>query len=286
VRIIYHGHFDASSQVDRITISAKGNLTHMKLALSGRLWESVKSDQTPLVEQLAKAADWGYAGFEIRKSHMPSREGWDATRDALQKNNLQLVFTPLGGIPADEDSTADFQNVIEFIAHLNGKFARLIPREENYDALRRAADFAADRGVKLISQLHVNTLTDTVAHCEEFFAKLNHPNYGLIFDACHLPFSETTSIDEAAKRLAPWTDVLNLQTYKLAQEGSARGSQTIGGKDWEMTLPGDLEGTDLAESLRAVRANGFDGWALVMPAVDPADQIDAVAKAYVEYLEI
>ena len=256
----------------------------MKLALSGRLWESVKTDQTPLPQQLADAADWGYQGFEIRKSQLPAREEWDATREALQKNNLELVFVPLGGLPVDEESTADFQNAIEFIAHLNGKFARLIPREENYDALRRAANLAGERGVKLISQLHVNTLTDTVQHCEEFFAKLNHPNYGLIFDACHLPFSETTSINEAAKRLAPWTDVLNLQTYRLAQAGSARGSQTIGGKDWEMTMPGDPGGTDLAESLRAVRANGFDGWALVMPAVDPADQIDAVAKAYQRFL--
>ena len=256
----------------------------MKLALSGRLWESVKNDQTPLAEQFAKAADWGYAGFEIRKSHMPQRQDWDSTREHLQENNLELVFVPLGGIPVDAESTADFQNAIEFIAHLNGKFARLIPREENYDALRRAADLAGECGVKLISQLHVNTLTDTVQHCEEFFAKLNHSNYGLIFDACHLPFSETTSIDEAAKRLAPWTDVLNLQTYKLAQAGSARGAQTIAGKDWEMTMPGDANSTDLAESIRAVRANGFDGWALVMPAVDPADEIEAVAKAYKTFL--
>jgi len=257
----------------------------MKLALSGRLWESVKSDQTPLPEQFARARDWGYAGFEVRKSQLPPRAEWDATRDHLQKNQLELVFTPLGGIPIDEASTADFQNAIEFIAHLNGKFARLIPREDNFDALRRAADIAGEHGVKLISQLHVNTLTDTVAHCEAFFAKLNHSNYGLIFDACHLPFSETTSIDEAAKRLAPWTDVLNLQVYKLAQAGSPRGAQTIGGKDWEMAMPGDPDGTDLAESIRAVRANGFDGWALVMPAVDPADQIDDVAKAYQTFLQ-
>src|SRR5690606_27307162 len=108
----------------------------------------------------------------------------------------------------------------------------------------------------------------------------NHANYGLIFDACHLPFSESTSIDEAAKRLAPWTDVLNLQTYKLAQSGSVRAAQTIGGQDWEMTMPDDSDGTDLAESIRAVRASGFDGWAVVMPAVDPADEIDAVAQAY------
>jgi sugar phosphate isomerase/epimerase len=257
----------------------------MKLALSGRLWESVKADQTPLSRQLAAAAAWGYQGFEIRKSQLPPREQWDATREQLLTDNLELVFVPLGGIPVDEESTADFQEAIEFIAQLDGKFARLIPREENYDALRRAADFAGERGVKLISQLHVNTLTDTVQHCEDFFTQLNHPNYGLIFDACHLPFSESTSIAEAAQRLAQWTDVLNLQIYKPAQAGSVRQSQAIGGQDWEMAMPGDPDGTDLAESVRAVRANGFDGWALVMPAVDPADEIDAVAKAYQTFLQ-
>lgn len=256
----------------------------MKIALSGRLWESTKGDQTPLSEQFAKAAAWGYQGFEIRKSHMPSREDWDSTREHLQKNNLELVFVPLAGVPIDDESTADFKNVIDFIAHLDGKFARLIPRDDNYDALRRAADLAGEKNIKLISQLHVNTLTDTVARCEEFFAILNHPNYGLIFDACHLPFSETTSIDEAAKRLAPWTDVLNLQTYKLAQAGSARKAQAIASKDWEMTMPGDPGSTDLVESIRAVRTYGFDGWALVMPAVDPTDDIETVAKAYKSYL--
>lgn len=257
----------------------------MKLALSGRLWESVQNDQTPLHQQLASAAAWGYQGFEIRKSQMPPREAWDAALEVLRNNALELVFTPLGGIPVDEESIADFQNAIEFIAHLGGTFARLIPREDNYEALRHAADLAGERGVKLISQLHVNTLTDTVSHCEDFFAKLDHPNYGLIFDACHLPFSESTSIAEAAKRLAPWTDVLNLQTYKLAQTGSLRGAQTIGGKDWEMALPGDPQGTDLAESIHAVQANGFDGWSLVMPAVDPADTIETVAKEYQQYLK-
>ncbi|MEO6908536.1 MAG: sugar phosphate isomerase/epimerase [Abditibacteriaceae bacterium] len=256
----------------------------MRIALSGRLWESVQDDQTPLAKQFANAAAWGYQGFEIRKSHMPLRRDWDATREHLQKNNLKMVSSPVAGPPTDEESTKDFQNSIDFIAHLNGEFARLIPRDANYNALRRAADLAGEKNVKLISQLHVDTLTDTVARCEEFFATLNHPNFGLIFDACHLPFSESTSIDEAAKRLAPWTDVLNLQTYKLAKAGSARGAQTIDGKDWEMTLPDDADGTDLAESIRAVHANGFDGWMLVMPAVDPADNLESVAKAYKTFL--
>lgn len=257
----------------------------MKLALSGRLWESVKGDQTPLPEQFAKAAAWGYQGFEIRKSHMPPREQWDATLEHLQKNRLELVFSPLAGPPVDEESTADFENAIEFIAHLNGKFARLIPRQENYEALRHAADLADAKGVKLISQLHVNTVTDTVQHCRDFFEKLDHPNYGLIFDACHLPFSEATSIEDAASQLAPWVDVLNLQIYKPAQPGSVREAINIAGKDWEMAMPGDPQGTDLASSMRAVRANGFDGWALVMPAVDPADDIEPVARAYQEFLE-
>jgi len=257
----------------------------MKLALSGRLWESTKGDQTPLSEQFAKAAEWGYQGVEIRKSHMPPRQDWDFTREHLQKNNLELVFSPLAGPPTDEESTTDFQNTIDFIAHLDGKFARLIPRDANYDALRRAADLAGEKDIKLLSQLHVNTLTDTVAHCEDFFATLEHPNYGLIFDACHLPFSETTSIEVAATRLAPWTDVLNLQAYKLAQTGSVRQAVAIAGKDWEMAMPGDEDSTDLAETVRAVRTNGFDGWVLVMPAVDPADTIESVAKAYQTFLQ-
>src|SRR5690554_6216595 len=108
----------------------------MKLALSGRLWESVQDDKTPLSEQFAKAAEYGYAGFEVRHSQLPARPDWDASRDALQKNNLELIFVPLAGAPIDEDSTATFQNSIDYIAHLEGEFARFIPREANYDALR------------------------------------------------------------------------------------------------------------------------------------------------------
>ena len=97
--------------------------------------------------------------------------------------------------------------------------------------MRLAADLGAERGIRVLSQLHANTLTDTVERTERFFNVLDHSNLGLIFDAAHIPFSEEISIEEAIARLWPWIEHVNLQSYKPARDDDGLQHFSINGRD-------------------------------------------------------
>jgi len=257
----------------------------MQLALSGRLWETSQGYTNTLLDQIKIAADLGYQGVEARYPLIPPAGELDTVREALEQHGIALVFAPSAGVPNTDEKKADFIRVLDALKHLGAKYLKQIPMSEaDMDAMRLGADLAAERGIKLLPQYHSNTLTDTVAKTEWFFQNIGHPNVGLIFDACHLPFSEETGIEEAIQRLLPFTDLVNLQSYKPATDDDGLQHSTINGKAWSLALPGDPAGTDLALTVRTLKHSGYDGWLTVMPAVDPSMDPMVVAKAYHDYL--
>lgn len=255
----------------------------MKLAISGRLWES-EAHRNTLIEQIAIAGQLGYEGIEARYPVIPEKGEWDAVKLALEKHGVKLVFAPGAGVPDTEEKRDDLVRVLDFLQHCGGRFLKIIPRNEaDLDAMRLAADLGGERGVKVLSQYHSNSLTDTTPRCEAFIEAAAHPNIGLIFDACHIPFSESLSIEESLQRLGPWIDLVNLQSYKPAKDDDGLQHAAINGKEWSMALPGDAEGTDLRATISLLKARGYNGWLTVMPAVDPTNRPLEVAKAYVDF---
>jgi sugar phosphate isomerase/epimerase len=260
----------------------------MKIALSGRLWETPQGPSQNLEQQIEAAAALGYEGFEIRYPLLPQKSEWEQTRELLQRHNMQHVFSAAGGTPSTPDKRDDFIRVLDTAAFLGAKYIKQIPRddESEIEAMRLAADLGAERGIKIVSQYHSNSLTDTVEKTERFFEKLDHPNVGIIFDACHIPFTESPvlPIEEVAARLRPWIDLANLQTYKPSVEGDGLQHAKINGREWSLASPGEEGGTDLRAALGVLRSQGYDGWLMVMPAVDPSQQPLEIARSYRDFL--
>ncbi len=261
----------------------------MKLALSGRLWETPQGPSQNLEQQIEAAAALGYEGFEIRYPLLPQKSDWEKTRDLLARHNMQHVFSAAGGAPSTPEKREDFIRVLDTAAFLGAKYIKQIPRddESEIEAMRVAADLGAERGIKIVSQYHNNSLTDTVERTERFFDKLDHPNVGIIFDACHIPFTESPvlSIQEVATRLRPWIDLANLQTYKPSVEGDGLQHTKIGAREWSLALPDAANSTDLRGALGVLRGQNYDGWLMVMPAVDPSQTPLEVAKSYRDFLQ-
>jgi sugar phosphate isomerase/epimerase len=257
----------------------------MKLALSGRLWETSQGYTNTLTDQIKIAADLGYHGVEARYPLIPSPGELEGVRDALQQHSIELVFAPAAGVPNSEEKKADFIRVLDALKHMGARYLKQIPgSESDLDGMRLAADLGAERGIKILPQLHSNSLTDTVERCEQFFKAANHPNLGLIFDACHLPFTVDTPIEEAVQRLLPWIELVNLQSYKPSSDSDGLQHANINGRDWSLALPSDRAGTDLATAVRALQHGGYDGWLIAMPAVDPSMDPMVVARAYHDFL--
>ena len=258
----------------------------MKLALSGRLWETPHGYTNSLLEQIQIAAQLGYQGIEARYPLIPETSEWGAIKKSLARHNIELVFAPAAGVPSTPAAREDLIRVLDFLQHCGARFLKLIPMvEADHDAMRLAADLGAARGIRVLSQLHANSLTDTVERTERFFQTLNHLNLGLIFDASHIPFSEETSIGEAVVRLRPWIKLVNLQSYKPAEESDGLQHVSINGRQWSLSLPDDAGGTDLKTTIEVLRHHDYDGWLTVMPAVDPSASPLNVARAYRAFMK-
>lgn len=186
------------------------------------------------------------------------------------------------------DKRDDFIRVLDTAAFLGAKYIKQIPRddESEFEAMRVAADLGAERGIKIVSQYHNNSLTDAV-ETKRYFEKLDHPNVGIIFDACHIPFTESPllSIEEVAARLRPWLELANLQTYKPSAEGDGLQHTKIKDREWSLALPDEANSTDLRAALGVLQAQNYDGWLMVMPAVDPSQNPLEVAAAYSKFLK-
>ena len=258
----------------------------MKLALSGRLWETPHGYTNSLLEQIQIAAQLGYQGVEARYPLIPEASEWDAIKESLAERKVELVFAPAAGVPSTPAARDDLIRVLDFLRHCAARFLKLIPiQKDDHDAMRLAADLGATRGIRVLTQLHANTLTDTVERTEQFFQTLNHPNLGLIFDAAHIPFSEETLIEEAVVRLRPWIKLVNLQSYKPAEESDGLQHVSINGRQWSLSLPDDAGGTDLKTTIELLRHHDYDGWLTVMPAVDPSTPPLDVARAYHAFMK-
>jgi len=257
----------------------------MQLALSGRLWETSQGSASTLLQQIEIAAELGYQGIEARYPLIPEANEWDAIKATLARHKIKLVFSPAAGVPSTPSARDDLIRVLDFLRHCGGPWLKLIPMNEaDHDAMRLAADLGAERGVRVLSQLHANSLTDTVERTERFFQILNHPNLGLILDASHIPFSEEISVEEAVARLSPWIELVNLQSYKPARDDDGLQHFEINGREWSLAMPGDARGTDLKTTIELLRRYEYNGWLVVMPAVEGSTPSLNVARAYRDFV--
>ena len=263
----------------------------MWLCLSGRQFEAPGGISKTVDEFLEFAAGVGYAGVELRAGHVsPDTGDPEAERIAglLEQHGLRCSFC-LGGEPADEESTARFRRGID-IAQVIEAFAVRCggASEANVARYREVADYAAERGVKIVSQIHNGTLFETVPDCLQAMARITHPNYGIAFEASHLVMaSQPEHGEEAVKALADHILTVSVQAYKVYDETDCYGGPIrIHGKDWGACLPGAPGSPDLMSVFRGLRAIGFDGPVTVMPGSlpggpNPEDQ----ARIYYDTLE-
>jgi len=263
----------------------------MWLCLSGRQFEIPGGISKTVDEFLKFAASVGFQGVELRTGHVsPDTTDSEAERIAglLAQHGLRCSFC-LGGEPADEASTARFRRVID-IAQAIGAFAVRCGggSEANVGRYREIADYAGERGVKIVSQIHNGTMFETVPQALSAMERIAHPNYGVAFEASHLVMASQPEHGEGAvKALGALIFTVSVQAYKPYDEFDCYGGPIeIHGKQWGACLPGAPGSPDLQSVFRGLRAIGFDGPVTAMPGAlpdgpGPEDQ----ARIYFDTLE-
>lgn len=113
------------------------------------------------------------------------------------------------------------------------------------ERLGRLCDYAAERGVRVALQPHMDGALDTPDKVPGLFAALGRPNLGITLDVNDFTV-QGISVEEAVRLLGPYT--------VLVQVKDERGRQP----HYEFVVPGDGE-LDYPRVLRTLAAAGFDG---------------------------
>lgn len=146
---------------------------------------------------------------------------------------------------------------------------------------QRAADAAAERGMKLVQQTHWGTLAETAAQALDLVANIDRPNFGITFEPANLLACGGDYGPDAIARLAPHLSNFYFQNVRLNPAGEhCFRTRRRGDVRLDYVPLDDPSGIAPAPLIDALETAGYDGWVTVHQPLRPGQSVqDAVAEA-------
>lgn len=261
----------------------------MILALSGRMFETREGISKTVEEFIQFAREAGFGGVELRLGHInPGTKDEEAyrIRDLLEGYGVRCAFVN-GGNPDSPENLSNFKRMVDLAGIIGAHMVRCGGAgHENIGRFREAASYAQEKGIKVISQLHNGTLFANIDMALDTLSKIDHPNYGVAFEANHLIFDGQAEHGYGAvKRLweARKLFSVSVQNYKPWEPGETEDRVSINGRDWVACLPGDPKGVNFPSVFQGLKEAGFDGFVTCMPGAIRAMSPEEQACYYYSY---
>lgn len=203
----------------------------MTLSLSVRVAESFHSKEkaSMSLEALSVlAARSGYAALCMRASQAgvhSSKADVETATAILQKHRLRVTMvTGDFDIVYNNDAAPNCLRRIGPYLELARAFGAPLLRvavktEQDIGWAQRAADQAAEHGLKLVHQCHTQSLFETVDGIERTLQSIDRPNFGLVYEPANLELCDQSYGPETVRRLAPWIFNVYLQNQVLKADG-------------------------------------------------------------------
>ena len=251
----------------------------MKLALSVRVAEGFgdKRRSTASLDDLARiATENGYAALCMRASqlgtHTPPEEVQRA-RQTLDAAGLAIsMVTGDFPIPENDDERGpqalrDIAPYLDLAEELGAGLLRMCMKsDDDVVHAQRAADQAAERGLRLAHQCHTRSLFEEVDRSLDVLAAIDRPNFGLIYEPANLDHAGQEYGAPTIGRFAPYLFNVYLQNHRIHPRGAdsmgtwCRGAVAFDHVTmWEPGLPFDT-------ILAALADVGYDGYVTVHQA--------------------
>jgi inosose dehydratase len=261
-----HAHDERSSCSP---VNDDGRRAHTTMRLGFTTWSMVTvraEDAIPLLASI------GYDSVEL--AVVPGwRDGVDLLTPARRRRIKQLLCEyeiELVAIAGNTDLLADdpgefaenWQNLTDTVdlaaewasrhgppivdTYIGGEVGQwAVKRDRAIERLGRLCDYAAERGVRVALQPHMDGALDTPDKVPGLLTALDRPNLGITLDINDFTV-QGIAVEEAVSLLGRY--------LLLAQVKDERGRQP----DYEFLVPGDGE-LDYVRFLRALAAAGYDG---------------------------
>lgn len=244
----------------------------IRLSLSVRIAEGFLSKETAIMDlntlaDLARGA--GYDAICMRASQVGVHSGEAEIRRASEL--LAGHSIPVSMVTGDYDIVYNNANgphclrridpYLDLAEALGAPIIRVALKErDDVEWARRAADAAAERGIRLAHQCHTLSLFETVDSIEETLRAIGRPNFGLIYEPANLELCGQDYGIETIRRLASWIFNMYLQNQILRSNGAisldtwCRGA--VGLDLIQVHEPGGIDFQKVIEGLAAIDYDG------------------------------
>ncbi len=150
---------------------------------------------------------------------------------------------------------------------------------------RKAADEAAERGIRLAHQTHTCTLFETLAGAVQVLREVNRPNFGVTFEPANLMLADQPYGKEAVRELAPWIFNVYFQNHRLNPEGTHTQETWSRGPTGFDLIPLDAPGgINFPGVLDALGEAGYNGYVTVHQNVADGMNIADGIQSFAKYL--
>jgi sugar phosphate isomerase/epimerase len=264
----------------------------MKLSISARIAESFlsKEEATLSLTELADlAVAAGYDAVCMRASQIgthSSREDINAARHLLDARSLSvsMVTGDFDIVYNNDNGPQCLRNItphLDLAESLGAPLIRTcIKTADDISYAQRAADEAAERGIRLAHQCHAESLFETPDQIVDTLQQIDRPNFGLIFEAANLDECGQEYGPDVITRLTPWIFNVYLQNQKLSENGRITLQTWCRGPvSFDIMQIHETGGIDFDAVFEGLNSVGYDGMITVHQAGSELGRDQSVAAA-------
>jgi sugar phosphate isomerase/epimerase len=268
----------------------------MKLSLSVRIAEAVCKTRlnVPFADVVQLAAEYGYSAICLRASAggvgTPRNELVRMREEVARAGLVVSMVTADSDVPLNNEHGPDsLRNIgpsLDVAEAVGCDLIRVCLKQlSDVEPAKRAADLAAERGIRLAHQCHTTTLFEEVEPSIALLKRINRRNFGLIYEPINLLICGQPYGVETLEAFAPYLMNVYLQNHRLDPAGpAALETWCLGVRRFHHIPLWELGGVDFSEVMRGLEAIGYDGFVTVHQAyAELMGPREAAAKS-AEYL--
>lgn len=250
----------------------------MKLSLSVRIAEAACKTRLniPFRDLVQLAVELDYRAVCMRAS----AGGIDTPRETLEQMRAEVeqagltisMVTADSDVPLNNDdgpnSLRDITPSLDVAEALGCDLIRVcLKTPEDIPHAQRAADAAAQRGIRLAHQCHTTTLFELVDRSIEVLQQIDRKNFGLIYEPANLMLCGEPYDESTLRRLKPWLMNVYVQNHKLDPDGPVElETWCLGPRRFHHIPIWEAGGVDFDSVLSGLKRIGYDGYFTVHQA--------------------
>lgn len=250
----------------------------MKLSLSVRIAEAACKTKlnVPFAELVDLARELGYHAICMRAS----AGGIDTPHEELVqlRETAAAAGLPISMVTADsdvplnnDDGPNSLRNItpsLDVAEALGCDLIRVcLKTEADIEHARRAADTAAERGIRLAHQCHTTTLFEEVDRSIEVLQQIGRPNFGLIYEPANLMLCQQPYGLETLKKFQPFLMNVYVQNHAIDANGPVElETWCLGPRRFRHIPIWEPGGVDFNEVMEGLKGIGYEGYFTVHQA--------------------